>query len=315
MRSAIGHPVLDYFRVLDTRARSAEMRRRLQGVTQLPLTQLDNAALATIAADPAPTVTDLAATMGVSVARASRHAARLEQLGLAVKSRAAEDARATVVSLTDAGRRVRELWRTGWTTDYATVLAGLEPARRAGLAADVGRLHRALAQAWPHRSRQPRPPAADGEHGELETLTSFAQWAGPAITHPSYARAVIERIGAPLSPQSLLLLRAIGAYGPADITTLAERGGIDASTVSRLVAALADERLAERTANPADARATLVRLTAAGRHTLLAAEAVELETITRAVRSWDGAAVDACMTSVAVLVSGLERPTAPPTSE
>lgn len=62
-----------------------------------------------------------------------------------------------------------------------------------------------------------------------------------------------------------LLLRTLEVTGPADITTLATRLGLDPSTVGRQVSAMTAAGLVERTPAPADRRRGIVVATAEGR--------------------------------------------------
>ncbi|MGW1895069.1 MarR family winged helix-turn-helix transcriptional regulator [Streptomyces sp. NPDC002004] len=73
-----------------------------------------------------------------------------------------------------------------------------------------------------------------------------------------------------LTPSRLAALAVLDERSPLRISELAERMGIALSTASRLVDLLVGHGWIERQPDPADQRASLVGLTAAG-HTLLAA--------------------------------------------
>lgn len=62
-----------------------------------------------------------------------------------------------------------------------------------------------------------------------------------------------------------LLLRTLARLGATSIGDLADALGLDSSTVGRQVGALEVARWAERIADPADGRRTIVRMTPAGR--------------------------------------------------
>ncbi|GAB3158903.1 MarR family winged helix-turn-helix transcriptional regulator [Amycolatopsis sp. NPDC004378] len=62
-----------------------------------------------------------------------------------------------------------------------------------------------------------------------------------------------------------LLLRTLEVTGPADITTLAARLGLDPSTVGRQVSAMTSAGLVERTPAPEDRRRGIVVATQEGR--------------------------------------------------
>ncbi len=66
---------------------------------------------------------------------------------------------------------------------------------------------------------------------------------------------------------STLLLR-IDELGPARLSDVADAAGVDISTASRPVARLVDDGYVERRADPADARASLLRCTTSGRAVL-----------------------------------------------
>jgi DNA-binding MarR family transcriptional regulator len=65
---------------------------------------------------------------------------------------------------------------------------------------------------------------------------------------------------------STLLLR-IDELGPARLSDIADAAGVEISTASRPVARLVDEGYVERRADPADARASLLRSTNEGQPT------------------------------------------------
>jgi DNA-binding MarR family transcriptional regulator len=64
-------------------------------------------------------------------------------------------------------------------------------------------------------------------------------------------------------PQCHAILE-IGAAGELNLKDLAARLGLDTSTLSRTVESLVQDGLAERTPNPVDRRATVIRLNAKG---------------------------------------------------
>ncbi|MGN6128578.1 MAG: MarR family winged helix-turn-helix transcriptional regulator [Humibacter sp.] len=304
MRSQLRHPVLDYFRILELRARSTAVRDRVADETGLPLTPLDNAALVVIEREPLLTISRFATATGVSLARASRQATRLEALGLVTRAPAAHDGRSAVLTLTAAGRDVRSRWGHRWPADYEAAIEPLDATAREALWTGVPRLHADLA-------RQPELRGLDA--GALPTagardvsvLVAFAQWAAPIVYHPSYARALIQSTGTRLSPQSLFLLRVCAGSPPMDIGDIAARTHIDPSSVSRHIIRLAEDSLVVRSTDPADGRGTVTTATVAGRHVLQITEAQELGPIGRAMASWDAADVDATLSAIGALADGL----------
>jgi DNA-binding MarR family transcriptional regulator len=69
-------------------------------------------------------------------------------------------------------------------------------------------------------------------------------------------------------PLQLSTLVTVEAHGPLRQGELAQREAVSAPTMSRILAALDERGLVLRTPDPADARSTLVAISAAGSHTL-----------------------------------------------
>ena len=82
------------------------------------------------------------------------------------------------------------------------------------------------------------------------------------------------------------LLFPLGHHGPMRTTALAELVHTDTSTTSRQVAELVADGLAERTGDPADRRASLVGLTAAGRAAIAAMRAERADQYAVALADW-----------------------------
>jgi DNA-binding MarR family transcriptional regulator len=73
------------------------------------------------------------------------------------------------------------------------------------------------------------------------------------------------RIHREMDRAGYLLLRTLEESGPLPVNQLAERVGLDGSTVTRQVAALESDGFAERCTDPADRRCCIVRPTEHGR--------------------------------------------------
>jgi DNA-binding MarR family transcriptional regulator len=71
-----------------------------------------------------------------------------------------------------------------------------------------------------------------------------------------------------LPPLQLSTLVTIELHGPLRLGELAQREAVTAPTMSRVLAALDERGAVDRRADPADARSTLVSVSAAGRETL-----------------------------------------------
>ena len=100
------------------------------------------------------------------------------------------------------------------------------------------------------------------EHLQLQqSLTRLLRWASRA----SVVRELAGPSAAGLSPTDLWLLDGIGRHGPVRASDIAAWQGVDKSTITAQVRRLTDRGLVEREPDPVDARAVLVRLSAAGR--------------------------------------------------
>lgn len=82
---------------------------------------------------------------------------------------------------------------------------------------------------------------------------------------PRGNRQINEMAGTDIERAGAVMLSRIDEMQPARLSDLAEAAGVEMSTASRQVARLVDQGYVLRTADPADARATLHRLTPTGR--------------------------------------------------
>jgi DNA-binding MarR family transcriptional regulator len=85
---------------------------------------------------------------------------------------------------------------------------------------------------------------------------------------------------------TLARIEEAAAAGPVRLTDLAEATGFDISTVSRQVRAVTEAGLVERTCDPADQRASHLRLTPAGKDTLDRARRASQEAMAELLCSW-----------------------------
>ncbi|GGM44927.1 MarR family transcriptional regulator [Longimycelium tulufanense] len=92
-----------------------------------------------------------------------------------------------------------------------------------------------------------------------------------------------------LEKAGYILLSTLIESGPLRLGELAEKVYVDASTASRQVADLVKAGLVERQADPADGRASLLALTAAGRELLEHSRHRRSEHIARMVATWPAA--------------------------
>lgn len=138
-------------------------------------------------------------------------------------------------------------------------------------------------------SPSPGPPAAalpeDGVAQVEYALTRLMRHAN----RPSWWRRLAAAGGISLERveyAALVRIEEASAGGPVRLTHLADIMGLDISTVSRQVRALEQAGLVERSCDPADQRASRLRLTAGGQETLNRTRRVSQETLQRLLSSW-----------------------------
>ena len=140
----------------------------------------------------------------------------------------------------------------------------------------------------------PSPPAAptahlprsdDGTAAVEAALIRMLRQAG----RPATWRRVALAAGLSLDRSGYVTLARIeeaAAAGPVRLTDLAEATGFDISTVSRQVRAVTEAGLVERRCDPADQRASHLRLTPAGQATLDRARQASQEAMAELLASW-----------------------------
>jgi DNA-binding MarR family transcriptional regulator len=89
-----------------------------------------------------------------------------------------------------------------------------------------------------------------------------------------------------IDPSTFPLAKQLMHHDAMRISNLAVKVELDASTVSRSIKQLEDRGIVERTADPADGRASLVQLTPFGRECLQAAFGRRLERIRETLEPW-----------------------------
>jgi DNA-binding MarR family transcriptional regulator len=92
-----------------------------------------------------------------------------------------------------------------------------------------------------------------------------------------------------LDRMALLVLGTLSYCGPSRLTTVAERTGLDPSTVSRQVADLEKAGLLARESDPEDRRAILLKATAEGQAVLDRLVRGRRRRVERLLSEWDGA--------------------------
>ncbi|GAA4862691.1 MarR family transcriptional regulator [Saccharopolyspora cebuensis] len=115
------------------------------------------------------------------------------------------------------------------------------------------------------------------------------------------------RLGAAADRVTYLLLAILEREGPLRTGALAEATHADPSTISRQVARLVDDGLVRRTADPADARATLLGITEAGQEHLDASRSRRNRALAMLLAEWDPADREALRDLLGRFVEDFER--------
>ncbi|MEO6529439.1 MAG: MarR family winged helix-turn-helix transcriptional regulator [Specibacter sp.] len=104
-------------------------------------------------------------------------------------------------------------------------------------------------------------PKAEGYQNALMTSLTriIGEW-----TAPDFLSAVVAREGVNLDPAAITMVTFLSTGGPQRPSTLAAKMVTGASNVSKVVARLTAAGMVTRIPDPADARAGVVSLTAAG---------------------------------------------------
>jgi DNA-binding MarR family transcriptional regulator len=106
---------------------------------------------------------------------------------------------------------------------------------------------------------------------------------------PRTQAAIAAKAGVRVERSTYVLLRRLADCAPVRLSDLAADLGLDISTVSRQVARLTDQRLVRRQADPADARAGHLDLTARGRELLAKVRRGRHAWLAEAVDGWTDA--------------------------
>ena len=122
-----------------------------------------------------------------------------------------------------------------------------------------------------------------------------------------------QHAGTPLHPAAVMLLAELGRHGECRPSDLAKRKMVDVSVVSRQVAQLAAAGLVERRPAPEDGRASLVRISAAGRAQLERWRDQYLEYVGRALTGWTDEEFESLTTRLTLMNQGLRDALAPAT--
>ncbi len=125
----------------------------------------------------------------------------------------------------------------------------------------------------------PGSPASPGTAAAVEQVQQSLQVVARSVTQVRMHERLLQAAGVRLDRAGAAALYKLHLHGDAiRVTALAEMLGVDAPTVTRKIQQLEREGLVVRHADPADGRASRIRLTPAGRRTL--------ERVLKARRAW-----------------------------
>lgn len=128
-------------------------------------------------------------------------------------------------------------------------------------------------------------------------------------------RAMRQRQGGDaVDPGTFWLLKTVAHRGPLRITELAAATQLDTSTVSRHVSQLDRIGFIERTADPADGRAQLVGISAAGQEQLDQAFARRRAILADTLADWASDDIEEFERLLSKFVAGIASELDPPTS-
>ncbi|GAA1619027.1 MarR family winged helix-turn-helix transcriptional regulator [Actinoplanes couchii] len=144
-----------------------------------------------------------------------------------------------------------------------------------GNTADAGRARSLHASDFPYRSEL------------LANLSALILlWDSPALQGE-----ILAKSGETIDQQSHQTLRHLLAWGPMRPTALSEVLATGASHVSKIIRRLEGDGLVERTTDPSDGRATLIRLTEAGEAAARSVYALGDRMISEVIAGWSAADV------------------------
>lgn len=123
---------------------------------------------------------------------------------------------------------------------------------------------------------------------------------------PQFASVLERRAGAPLDRSGYLLLGLL-EEGPSRVNEMAERLGLDASTVSRQAAGLEEEGLVRREPHPTDRRGSVLAISDPGQDLLLRHRYARRAIFSELLADLDPTIVTHAVTLLDRLASDLER--------
>lgn len=112
-------------------------------------------------------------------------------------------------------------------------------------------------------------------------------------TLPSLQERFVAEAGVAVERAGYLVLRCIAEHGPARVGEVAQRLGVDASTVSRRIRVLEERGLLARAGDPSDGRVARLALTGVGAEALGRLRAARHRLFAEVLADWPAAERDA----------------------
>jgi DNA-binding MarR family transcriptional regulator len=241
------------------------------------------------------TVSNIAASLEIDVAQASRHVADLVERALLERTPDAEDRRRHTIGLTASGLELTTAWVDTWVRRYGRVLADWKADDARLLNSWLSKVFDALSTSLPGRGAvrvdsdeithavAPGTPPPARVRELIATLIVLTSW----VRQSGGFNRLLERVEAPIRQHDLVVLRDVLANGPASVLEIGMRLGIEASQVGKRLDRLAELGLATRQTAPFDGRVALYEATSAGATLHAAVHAEQWETF-----SWIAPAID-----------------------
>jgi DNA-binding MarR family transcriptional regulator len=155
-------------------------------------------------------------------------------------------------------------------------------------------------------SRNRRTPGPESDIGQIEQAVSrIATWAN----RHDVQQATMRRAKCELPRGHLSLLTSLDDRGTARLSDLAESLGVDNSTLTPQAKRLEREGLIVRAADPSDNRASLLRVSRAGKNLLSRLGATRRAIFSELLADWSSAKQSRAATMLNQLASSLEAST------
>ena len=148
-----------------------------------------------------------------------------------------------------------------------------------------------------------RTRTAPAPIASIAAIADFIQFVARSATSQRQRQRLNTAASAPATGAEIDALRCVRNHDPVTMTTLAERLGLDRTTVSRVVRRLEELELVTRTVDQADLRRAWVSVAPAGRRLLTALDNVSTQDYIVATSEW----TDADRAALAELLVRLKR--------